>query len=944
MRRKFQYLILLITIATAQVSAQTEESLLKPFVLREEKPAPGSKQQVTVLQSYAVKGTPPDRGKVLRRLSDSIFIVRFHSPEEMAGLQKNAKIRMPVNDLWKLSPSLLDQLSAQLLQQGTNAKFLVTVSDTGSFAKRYGNEKRIQVRATYPSANSLLVYAPAGWIRQSALPDTNITYIGIARTPFTERELAGFDLSANCVNLAQRVWPSVNGTGMTLSIKEDRMDTADIDISGRYLFSPSASTLVQTHATTMATIAAGAGNTYYTGKGVATAAMVSSSDFANLLPDNNQQLQQSNISVQNHSYGVGIENYYGADAAAHDAQVYQNPSLVHVFSAGNAGMQASASGTYSGISGYANLTGSFKMAKNILTVGATDSFANNSPFSSRGPAYDGRVKPELVAFGEDGSSGAAALVSGMAVLVQDAWKQKNNALPDAALTRAVLINSADDAGPPGIDFSTGYGVANAWRAIQTVQQNRIWQGHVQNNQTVFFPISVPANAVNLKITLCWTDPPAQANSYKALVNDLDLSVTNSSNSENWLPWVLNSKPAKDSLQQLPARKRDSLNNTEQVSIMNPSAGIYQLTVNGFSVTGSASQAFTIAWQYDTLGSFLFTYPVKTDNLFPLQKHNIRWQTTLSGTGTLEYRMNNQNWQTIATNIDLARNFYPWYTPDTLGIIQFRMVKAGSEWRTDTVSLSPSLRATTGFNCLDSFLIYWQRAAVDSYRVYRLGPRYLEPFAVVTDTVLLQAKQNNTYTYFTIAPLLPFRTEGARGYTFNYTRQQADCYINGFIADPFGTTHAKLSLLLGSLYHVTKIVFEKLTANGFIPLTAISPVTSKQQISTEPANSGLNTYRARIELQNGQVYYTRPEQVLQFADRPYYVFPNPLVSGTVLRVLAEDTDDTVFSLFDVYGRKLAEQKITGFLNEIRLPLLQKGVYYYTIVKAGIRQLSQALLVL
>src|SRR4030095_10435784 len=123
--------------------------------------------------------------------------------------------------------------------------------------------------------------------------------------------------------------------------------------------------------------------------------------------------QQYNVSVQNHSYGTGIENFYAADAMAYDASVITRSTLTHVFSAGNSGGSASASGIYTGITGFANLTGSFKMAKDIITVGHTDSFGIVLPLSSRGPAYDGRLKPELVAFGEDGSSGAAAIVSGI---------------------------------------------------------------------------------------------------------------------------------------------------------------------------------------------------------------------------------------------------------------------------------------------------------------------------------------------------------------------------------------------------------------------------------------------------------------------------------------------------------------------------------------------------
>jgi len=36
-------------------------------------------------------------------------------------------------------------------------------------------------------------------------------------------------------------------------------------------------------------------------------------------------------------------------------------------------------------------------------------------------AFDGRIKPEIVALGEDGSSGAAAIVSGIALLIRDAF-------------------------------------------------------------------------------------------------------------------------------------------------------------------------------------------------------------------------------------------------------------------------------------------------------------------------------------------------------------------------------------------------------------------------------------------------------------------------------------------------------------------------------------------
>ena len=128
-----------------------------------------------------------------------------------------------------------------------------------------------------------------------------------------------------------------------------------------------------------------------------------------------------------------MENDYGLNAIAFDKSANNNEGLLHVFSSGNSGSATSNSGVYSGITGFANLTGNFKMAKNILTVGAVDSFGNVAPLSSRGPAYDGRIKPELVAFQKNGTSEAAALVSGTALLLQQYYKNQNadSVLPSA---------------------------------------------------------------------------------------------------------------------------------------------------------------------------------------------------------------------------------------------------------------------------------------------------------------------------------------------------------------------------------------------------------------------------------------------------------------------------------------------------------------------------------
>ena len=83
---------------------------------------------------------------------------------------------------------------------------------------------------------------------------------------------------------------------------------------------------------------------------------------------------------------------------------------------------------------FANITGNFKQAKNVLIVNAVDTTLSINSFNSRGPAFDGRLKPELTAYGSGGTSDAAALVSGISALIHEKYQSINQKIPDASLT------------------------------------------------------------------------------------------------------------------------------------------------------------------------------------------------------------------------------------------------------------------------------------------------------------------------------------------------------------------------------------------------------------------------------------------------------------------------------------------------------------------------------
>jgi hypothetical protein len=813
--------------------------------------------------------------------------------------------------------------------------FIVSVKDSKAFLQYLGKQKiNYRIVKEYQPANILVIEAKWGDVNKYILTSGEVTFIDEKRIAKEELQINGFDLSTNKVNVVHNNFPQLNGDNTVLSVKENKMDTTDIDFKGRYLSTTLSSTVVSLHASIMATMIAGAGNSYYQGKGVAWGATITSSDFFILLPDADAAYRQYNISVQNHSYGTGIENFYGADAAAYDISSINNPTLLHVFSAGNSGNLISTIGPYAGLKNYANITGSFKMAKNIITVGATDSFGNVAFLSSKGPAYDGRVKPELVAFGIDGSSGSAALVSGTSLLLQQQYKQINNSLPPNALVKAILINSADDVGNKEIDYANGYGSLNTLNAVRTLQSGHVLNGVVANGATQTFNVTIPAGIKKLKLTLVWDDPPATPNAAKALVNDLDLELKNTVTNEIWKPWVLSSYPNIDSIQKLAVRKRDSLNNIEQITLDDPAAGNYIFSVKGFNVT-TTTQNFYIAYQLDSADVFEWHFPTGSDFIFPSALNTLRWNSSFAtATGKLEYSTDNGViWQTINSQVNLADKYFNWNTPDITTNALLKMTVGNSQFISNLFPISARTLTGIGFNCPDSFLFYWHKLpGVNNYRVYTLGSRYLEPMLATSDSFVVLSKSANPSLYYTVAPLLPNK-EGVKSYTINYTLQGVECYIRSFLSSLNNNT-ADLTLLLGTLYNIKTIVLEKFNGISFQPVQTLTANNNLTVLFTD-ANliKGLNIYRVRIDLAGGVVVYSLPETIYYFKESNYIVYPNPAAQYNEINIAAKTVDISIMEVYNALGVKVYQKDLDDRVNKIPPGKLSKGVYFLRITHNG-----------
>jgi len=859
----------------------------------------------------------------LRQLSPSVFIIKGNAAF-LSYAEKESLNFFNANNKWKLSP--IAEKSAAI-NKNTSYRYTIEITDN-TFINDVVN-KHFPKTNISPGAKIISIVTAYNTIEKFFLEDQRVIHIDISISkPVEELGVPGFDLSANNINSVHSKYPFINGEGMHVSVKEDYFDTTDIDLKSRFDSSPLASKNITNHANFMATIIAGAGNSVYYANGAAPQAHVSSSSFEKLLPDEDAYYIQNNITVQNHSYGTVIDNNYGLNAVAFDRNANNDTMLLHVFSAGNTGDATSESGNYSGIPGFANLTGNFKMAKNIITVGAVDSFGNPAALCSHGPAYDGRIKPDIAAFQKNGTSESAALVSGTTILMQQLFQDKNNNnLLPSAMARAILINSADDVFHPGPDYFTGFGNLNAQKAMETIDAGKYFSGNVSNGATQIFNVTIPEGTSLLKVSLAWNDTAALPNSSSALMNDLDLSITNQNTGKSWQPWVLNSVANADSLAKNAVRKRDSLNNEEQVTINNPAAGNYQIMVKGFNLV-SASQNFCIAYASESTNFFSWKRFSKPDFAHGNNQEIVRWETNIAGTGTIEYSLLPFNdWKEIQQNADLSKKYLSWRTPDTITKAVLRVKAGNTFYYSDTFLVTSLSNPTTGFLCGDSLFIYWNKLkGVHQYQVYKLGEKYMQPLVKTNDNT---SSLNNNY--LAVAPILADGTTGIKSYGFDYAAQNAGCIISSFYADAKDNA-AILSLSLGTLYNVDSIFIQKYTASGFENIGTIAPgnILSYQYLY-QHLSKGVTSFRARIVLNNGKIVYSDKVQVYYNEPGKYLVFPVPVKRNQRIEVFTPIPSEEVLTLADVSGRIVFKKQIQFVHEYIPTIKLSPGIYIYRITK-------------
>lgn len=902
--------IVLTTICFAQDYNGWRNYIVEDFA----KPTAG-KEEIFMMEG-TISGIRKSNNElqILRSIDENHHIVK--------GIVSSSNV-WKVNSNWKLD-----------LKSGKSSRhYYIIVSD--DFEKSVFDGFKIQ--KVHAQRNTYLIAGAYDRIEAQLLQNPEVYYItNKVYKPFVESRVIDMNLNPNRVNRLHHSFPDLNGSTETVSIQENRFDDEDIDLLNRSLVSGLESEIVDNHATEMATVIAGNGNSFVTGRGVASEVAIISSDFLEPMPDSDQHYLDFGINTQNHSYGIPRENQYGVGARAFDQSAYQNRNLLHIFSSGNQGLEVSTDGIYSGVEGYANLTGDIKMSKNSLVVGSVDTIGNVPAFVSRGPAYDGRVKPEVVAYSVVGSSNSAALVSGVATLLQQQYRNDNSTDMPSALVKALLINNAQDVGPVGLDYLTGYGNIDAWRSMEALMNSQFDGGSVGDSEVESFVLNLPSDAVNLRVTLCWTDPAANVNDFSALVNDLDLRLVDGTTTI--LPWVLDGSPNAVDLAKVAIRGIDDLNNVEQVTIENPST-TYTIEVEGSSVDGN--QEYFITWQYEMEDSFEWDFPTGSDNM-PYNGETgsyFRWTTTKTGTGILSYSTDDTNWITLDSNVDLSDGYWRWNNPPLVGDdVRARIEVTGENFDTELFTVSQPLATSVGFNCGDSVLLRWKGAAnaVD-YSIYNLGDETLEEFATTSDTFLVVPNKSSlTTNRFSIQPNLPSGSTLLPSPSFDYALQGVDCYIFSFFQTIALDTGIYLNLSLGTTYGIDRISFERNTVTSFEEIGSISTFDGDEYVFLdETPNQGFNEHRATVYFNNGEVLTLSAGTSFYLTDDPIRIFPNPIQAGEEFTVLTREFDDRtpLIELIDQEGAVIYTREIQGSLDAIPTYNFKSGIYIYRLYADG-----------
>ncbi len=349
---------------------------------------------------------------------------------------------------------------------------------------------------------------------------------------------------------------------------------------------------------------------------------------------------------------------YGTDSRQYDgfardswpdttnASSFGPQGVLYFFSAGNAGGSRTIGNPAEG--------------KNVVAVGATGnnkgtSWDQMAGFSSRGPADDGRIKPDLVAPGVDvmssycsscsmgvgnqigmsygEQSGTSMSCPGAAAVAYQFYRDREGAGPSPDMLKAILINGVDEmADYPVLGAAQGFGRMNLSTSLLTLSnRQQLWMDRptaLATDDEVVYTYPVADAVQPFVVTLAWLDEPGDTGASPEIVNDLDLWVVGPSGA------IYRGNAMDEDGDSLANGVVDNKNTVEKVKVSAPARGYYEVHVKGSNVpVGPQDFSLAIRGNVATDWYDILLEKVDTNASKPIEGDEVTFNATVWNRGT-----------------------------------------------------------------------------------------------------------------------------------------------------------------------------------------------------------------------------------------------------------------------------------------------------------------------
>jgi len=816
-------------------------------------------------------------------------------------------------------------------------------ADLVSFTKRC-RLSNYQIDVANDISNSVILKIDA--LQLSKLLIINeVWYIEPIDPPSVKENKTGRTLHrSNTINTNYASGRNYNGEGINIMMQDDGIIGPHIDYQGRIDQSNCGGCSTNSgndHGDHVAGTIMGSGNLDPIAAGMSDAAFLyvySSSN--NNYYDVPLIYQNNDVIITSKSYSNGCNAGYTSLSRDLDEQINLYPSLIHVFSAGNNGSSSCTNPYIAGTNGanWGNVTGGHKQAKNVIAVANLESDGDLASSSSRGPAADGRIKPDIGAKGtgvnstipendyglKTGTSMACPGIAGVMGQLYQAYKDLNGGQnPNSSVMKNALLNAADDIGNPGPDFKHGWGEVNVLRAVTTIEDNQYIIDNISQGFNNSHSISIPSGTRQLKLMVYWHDKEASANASFALVNDLDIELLDNSGNSVELPWVLDPTPNTTALNTNAIKGVDNINNMEQITMDDPMPGNYELIVSGNSIP-FGPQEYSVSYVF-LKDEITLTYPVGGESWVPGDFEIIRWDAYGdNGTFTLEYTDNGgASWNSISSSISGSSRQFTWLSIPNSVSDNVKLRVSRNSYSDESDDYLTIIDVPTNFNiywpCPDSLNFSWNSVnSATSYEISMLGQKYMDSIYTtnLTNVWMINPNPNVTDSWFSVKAKIN-NGEGRRAIAQNSQAINNQCSGYG-CTDSLALNYSNLALIdNGSCCYVagctdlTAINYDSLAC--FDDNSCIAPVLGCMNPLSSNFDSLANTNTAFGGLLDNTIgaggYYTGSQHLIFDAS-----IPCKIVSAVIY---AQSAQVITFDLRDNNGNSIDDTTISVQLGSQRL---------------------------